>query len=224
MSSAVAADAALEAWEDGFRIIAWRLNEILDELQTGLHVQTFPPRNRDTLPAAALRLSNALLSIRPSYPELPKDDSLHVWTLGHVNGVQNSQYYITLSIDEEANGFHLDFLRTRWVSESVDRWQRCIVAPIENHAREWRQFFKGFTAQDLPAQKFLAVDLRELSGLGASSVRNYLKLAGVKRAASGERNHEYSRDEVKKFLQVVIDRAVEEKVRLRCRASLSSLK
>jgi hypothetical protein len=75
---------ALKAYEDGYRIIVEWFNKAFDAWKIDVRIQADPPSPDVTLDECRLRLSNALVGIRPYFPNLPSDDDLFPWVVGHL--------------------------------------------------------------------------------------------------------------------------------------------
>jgi hypothetical protein len=65
--------------------------------------------------------------------------------------------------------------------------------------------------------------LREMTGLGNTSLRQYAKSAGIKTPRRGQRNFRYSSADACLILRTIIDTASETAVRRRCQAALKAL-
>lgn len=70
---------------------------------------------------------------------------------------------------------------------------------------------------------FTVSTLREMTGLGNTTMNRYAKAAGVKTPGRGQRSFRYSLDDVKAILRTIIDTCSEEKIKSRCRAALKGL-
>ena len=79
-------EAALKAFDDGYRIIAGWFNEACDARKIGVQIDADPPPPGVTLGDCQRRLSNALLGIRPLRPDLLPDDQLCPWVVGYLLG------------------------------------------------------------------------------------------------------------------------------------------
>jgi len=73
------------------------------------------------------------------------------------------------------------------------------------------------------ALKFTVAALRELTGLGNTTLNKYARLAGVRTPRRGQRNFRYSAADVRKILAAIIANSGEAAVRSRCRAALREI-
>jgi hypothetical protein len=142
---------ALVAYEQGFRIIAARLNEVLKKHAPSLQINSDPPESGLTFVGAARRLHNVLMGLRPYYPDLPDDRLLPVWSLGHINSENNPPFYVGIASgwrlvgpDEIESQFRALEERAGW---SLDKWRTCTVEPVEQHAEQWRTFLRDIESE-----------------------------------------------------------------------------
>jgi hypothetical protein len=134
---------ALDAYEQGFRVIAGWLNDIMAKHAPGLRVNADPPEPGITLADASQQLRNALLGLRPEFPDMPGDEKIYPWSLGYAHDINSLPVLVGLvgyyaSEEEHIAPIlrYLDEKRSRWPSEM---WQTRIVAPVEEYADEQRE-------------------------------------------------------------------------------------
>src|SRR5207248_8310641 len=104
---------------------------------------------------ARRKMLNIMSGLRPYVLEIPPDEGLKFWSLGYINGRNNSRWYVS-EMDTEFNIHHLlnAPLTQGWKGE---QWQDDIVKGIEEFAAEWRDFFKSVLEEEpspaIPSQE-----------------------------------------------------------------------
>lgn len=132
--------AARNALEEGFRCVAARLNEVLDEKAKGLQIAADQPTADDSFRHAQEAMRRALPGLR-TVMEIPAHDAqVTPWTLGYVNDKGNPP--LVLSVDAVSCDLiddAIQLLRTSRETWRREHWETFIVQPVESHMEELRQ-------------------------------------------------------------------------------------
>jgi hypothetical protein len=147
--------AALDAYDDGHRLIADWFNGAFKKLELELQIDAGAPAKDLTLDDCRLQLANALQGIRPFSVDLPRDEQLNPWIVGYLCGQENEKGDQLAGVpliepnfpspwgNEEAI---LNIVSVKyaygWVT--VDQWRRFVVEPMEQQANEWREWLGQF--------------------------------------------------------------------------------
>jgi hypothetical protein len=149
----IAIDEAQAAWEDGFAIIAARLNVVLHERHTGLTIHAYKPPPGETLGSCRERLAQALGDIPMAISDLADDPDLHPWTLGFVNDLSQPERKIGSRGFDEMFGLDVGLattiaeLRTSHLDWTPQHWRHAIVGPVEASAQQWSLRFSEMEAK-----------------------------------------------------------------------------
>lgn len=127
-------DRAEEAWEQGFRVVASRLNQLLAIHAPPAVIPTKPPKDGWTLKRACDQLLNAFDGLRHHGAELPRrGDEICPWTYCDgcnlcCDGLAQQALDRFISPDSTPN----------WIPAT---WKTMVVDPVVHDAKQWRAWF-----------------------------------------------------------------------------------
>jgi hypothetical protein len=156
-------EAALQAHDQGFRLIAHWLNSQPPLQRSKVIIEPCSPPPGASLDGCRNVLSNALLGIRPYVPEIPKDDrNIAPWSLGCLSQSKSHHSYVRLyngdddeTVEERIERLVAIYDAYGW---SAEDWRVCVKAAVEQHAEQWRNALKA-SAEPAPAGGPVGVDM-----------------------------------------------------------------
>ena len=166
-----AIDAARCAWNDGYSIIAARLNTVLRKLRIHVRIRAKKAPAGETLGRCRQLLADALIDVPVLSRRESKDtenDDWAPWTVGYVNGDRpksSSSRQRPFAVGTHTNaigGAELDqivkLLETSRQNWTKTEWKENIINPVEQSAKEINQWFDELETR-LPPSNF--VDAKE---------------------------------------------------------------
>lgn len=106
-------------------------------------------------------------------------------------------------------------------NQDFARLAKCITAKaLAKQAEQPRK-----AAKSSAHQTYTKSDLLEMTGLGATNLLKFMKAAGVKvpKRGGASKTHRYTTQEAREILLAVIDGTQDERIRKKCKVSLSEL-
>jgi hypothetical protein len=148
-------DATLVAHDIGFRILADWFNKAFIACKIDVRIDADPPPPTATLRTCKQTIANALLAIRPFAPDLPPDDKLWPWALGHLNGKRDEPSQsiagVTLELDpnwpnlESADDIENEVsVKQSYGWTEASSWRAYVVEPMLDRRRVFRSFIEAF--------------------------------------------------------------------------------
>ncbi len=172
-----AIESALKAHDEGYRIIADWFNDAFEAWKIDAHIEADPPPPGVSLDDCQRQLSNALLGIRPLCPNLPLDDKLCPWAVGYLRTSDdrpgNRLGGIGLCEDRFSPWNSADTVletvgtKHAWGWKDAGQWRVHVIDPMEQHARSWRKWLRGFQHGE-PVEVGKSVDPEPIAEVGKS--------------------------------------------------------
>lgn len=127
---------AEEAWEEGYRVTATVLNQLLAVVAPTQRVTTEAPTHRWSLELCRTRLLDNLRPIRTELPEPIEDDKDVIpWTVGNLGATRRRLVATSAELAEVIDSHK----KLKWAAEE---WRRELAVPVHEHAAEWREWFR----------------------------------------------------------------------------------
>jgi hypothetical protein len=143
MPNAKFAEQALDALDQGFRVLASAMNEVLAYHRTGIAIEVYDCLPSDSLPSARIKLRDALHHL-PAL-ELPVDaNRVFPWTLGFLGGRSNREWLIPLADDDIHVHLFASLRNASFADRSFSFWKEHVVKVCETHQRSWENSLKRF--------------------------------------------------------------------------------
>ena len=184
-----AIDRASDAWEQGFRVIAMRLNEILPKNE---QIKALPPEDGMTLTRARNRLLNALSGLRSDFPGLREEDTEFPWIV-----IEGMPLGFSGGVESDLRS-HCDLLRKGDLLPSVPEMNRHVTV-IRGKFEDLRKHLEG--AADAGGDefiKFTATEAADYVGIPSRTMNRWIRNHTVKATDVGNNRYEFSQAELEK--------------------------
>lgn len=198
---------ALDAYDDGHRLIADWFNRAFKKLELKLQIDAGAPAKDLTLDDCRLQLANALQGIRPFSVDLPRDEQLYPWIVGYLSGqgVEKGDKPVWIPLIEpdfpspwgnEEAILNIVGVKYTYGWVTVDQWRRFVVEPMEQQAQDWREWLSQFESINIQGVTPIAL-----------SDRQYGILRTLMQYKAFDCEHRMTRDEIAKLMNETHDRS-----------------